>query len=163
MKKKNIVIFTSLLAFFIVSLSACKSENNSKIENAELNQVTNGGTLQNRGSYKLKDGTLQIFKELQTVKDINQDPSDLIISDNEKEEIIKLLDNELSEEDKQTNQNELFQTYEKEIKKAYVQVDKKNEKTVIYADDYKKEFTWLDDQGNRLVDSNKIEYSFTKE
>lgn len=27
----------------------------------------------------------------------------------------------------------------------------------------KKEFSWVDDQGNRLVDVNQVEYSFSKE
>ena len=34
----------------------------SNIENAELQQVTDGGTLQSRGSYLLADGSLQIFR-----------------------------------------------------------------------------------------------------
>lgn len=163
MKNKTAVIFISLLTLFIVLLSACKSENSGKIENAELNQVTNGGTLQTRGSYNLTDGTLQIFKEIQIVKNINQEPSNVVISENEKEKIFKLLENDFSEEDKQPSQNELFQTYEKKTKKAYVQIDKDMKKTFIYAENYKKEFTWMDDQGKRLVDSNKIEYSFNKE
>ncbi|OQO68301.1 hypothetical protein BH747_12415 [Enterococcus villorum] len=163
MRKKNIVIFKIFFVLLIVLLSGCKSANQKKIENAELNQVTNGGTLQSRGTYKLKDGTLQIFKEIQLSKNINQDPAKLATSDSEKKQIKKLLANDFTKEDKEPEQNELFQTYNKKIKNSYAQIDEENKKTYLYGDEYKKEFNWVDNEGKRLIDSNKVEYSFTKE
>lgn len=48
------------------------------------------------------------------------------------------------------------------IKKGYAQIDKKNKKTSLYGDHYKKEFMWVNDQETRLIDSNKVEYSFNQ-
>lgn len=39
---------------------------------------------------------------------------------------------------------------------------KKTKKTYLYSEHYKKEFTWVNDQGTRLMDSNKVEYSFSQ-
>ncbi|EOH91572.1 hypothetical protein ACTNBL_00245 [Enterococcus villorum] len=128
-EEKNIVIFKIFFVLLIVLLSGCKSANQKKIENAELNQVTNGGTLQSRGTYKLKVGTLQIFKEIQLSKNINQDPAKLATSDSEKEQIKKLLANDFTKEDNKPEQNELFQTYNKKIKNCYAQIDEENKKT----------------------------------
>ncbi|MDB1679853.1 MULTISPECIES: hypothetical protein [Enterococcus] len=162
MSKKNVVIFISLLILSTFSLSACASADKDKIENVVIVQVTNGGTLQNRGGYTIENGTLAIFKEIQLSKNINQDPSSLTTSDSEKEEIEKLLANDFTEEDQHPEQTGLFQTYDRKIKKAYAQIDKENKKTYLYGEHYKKEFTWVNDQGTRLMDSNKVEYSFSQ-
>ena len=151
MSKKNVVIFISLLILSTFSLSACASADKDKIENVVIVQVTNGGTLQNRGVYTIENGTLAIFKEIQLSKNLNQDPSSLTTSDSEKEEIEKLLANDFTEEDQHPEQTGLFQTYDWKIKKTY-----------HYGEHYKKEFTWVNVQGTRLMDSNKVEYSFSQ-
>ncbi|MBO0430851.1 hypothetical protein [Enterococcus sp. DIV0660C] len=69
---------------------------------------------------------------------------------------------DFTEDDQQTEQNGLFQTYTKEINDVSIQIDKENKKTTIQSDQYKK-FFWVDDQDNRLMDANQVEYSFSKE
>ena len=105
---------------------------------------------------------LIFLKKSNYSKNINQDPSTLPTSDSEKEEIEKLLANDFNEEDQHPEQTGLFQTYNQKIKKAYAQIDKENKKTYLYSEHYKKEFTWVNDQGTRLMDSNKVEYSFSQ-
>lgn len=68
--------------------------------------------MQKSRGYSLENGTLDIFKETQLSKNINQAPSSLAILDSEKEEIKKLFATGSTKENQHSEQNGLFQTYD---------------------------------------------------
>jgi len=71
------VLFYGLLLSVMLFLVGCSKTAESQLKNAEILQVTNAGTLQNRGSYTLKEGNLEIMKEIQLAQNLDQDPAEL--------------------------------------------------------------------------------------
>lgn len=71
-----------------------------------------------------------------------------------------MLTPDFTTEEQELKTTELFQTFVKEIKHVTVEVNQKKKTTTLVGKDYRKEFSWVGESGNRLSDSHKIEYSF---
>ncbi|WYJ80617.1 hypothetical protein DOK79_002182 [Enterococcus sp. DIV1094] len=162
-RKSFNVLFCGVLFSMLLFFSGCSKSDEDQLKNAEIVQVTNGGTLQNRGSYTLKEGNLGIMKEIQLAQNLDQDPADLKLSSSEEQEIKSLLTPDFTTAEQELKTTELFQTFVKEIKHVTVEVNQEKKTTTLVGKDYRKEFSWVDESGNRLADSHKIEYSFVSE
>lgn len=154
------VLFLGGVISLSLFLTSCSKSNEDRLKNVEIVQVTNAGTLQNRGSYTLKEGNLEIMKEIQLAQSLDQDPADLKLSSSEEQEIKSLLTPDFTSAEQDLKTNELFQTFVKEIEHVTVEVNQKKKTTTLVGKDYRKEFSWVGEIGNRLSDSHKIEYSF---
>lgn len=154
------VLFLGGVISLSLFLTSCSKSNEDRLKNVEIVQVTNAGTLQNRGSYTLKEGNLEIMKEIQLAQSLDQDPADLKLSSSEEQEIKSLLTPDFTSAEQDLKTNELFQTFVKEIEHVTVEVNHKKKTTTLVGKDYRKEFSWVGESGNRLSDSHKIEYSF---
>lgn len=154
------VLFYGLLLSVMLFLVGCSKTAESQLKNAEILQVTNAGTLQNRGSYTLKEGNLEIMKEIQLAQNLDQDPADLKLSSSEEQEIKSLLTPDFTSAEQDLKTNELFQTFVKEIEHVTLEVNQEKKTTTLVGKDYRKELSWIDKTGNRLADIHKIEYSF---
>ncbi|AUB52176.1 hypothetical protein [Enterococcus mundtii] len=152
--------FYGVLLSVTLFLPGCSKSDDHQLENAEIVQLTNAGTIQNRGSYTLKEGNLEIMKEIQLAQNLDQVPSNLKLSSSEEQEIKSLLTPDFTTEEQELKTTELFQTFVKEIKHVTVEVNQKKKTTTLVGKDYRKEFSWVGESGNRLSDSHKIEYSF---
>ncbi|WP_195514477.1 hypothetical protein [Enterococcus sp. 1001283B150225_161107_E12] len=152
--------FYGVLLSVTLFLPGFSKSDDHQLENAEIVQLTNAGTIQNRGSYTLKEGNLEIMKEIQLAQNLDQVPSNLKLSSSEEQEIKSLLTPDFTTEEQELKTTELFQTFVKEIKHVTVEVNQKKKTTTLVGKDYRKEFSWVGESGNRLSDSHKIEYSF---
>ncbi|EYT96086.1 hypothetical protein QJ527_08090 [Enterococcus mundtii] len=127
-------------------LTGCSKADDHQLENAEIVQLTNTGAIQNRGSYTLKEGNLEIMKEIQLAQNLDQVRSNLKLSSSEEQEIKSLLTPDFTTEEQELKTAELFQTFVKEIKHVTVEVNQKKTTTLV-GKDYRKEFSGVGEVG----------------